>query len=343
MPFPLANTESIEDGESDSSTIAVDFRPKNFIVYRIKNMSTGRMYFGSTYNRLRRWGEHMKELENLTHKNPGLVGDARYFGTDVFKFSVLFRFDNRAAMLAREQLLLNMYWGRSCCYNSSSEVAIGAAPPRITVMKLPNHGDFMYRNFLSAHAIARELGVRKREVVDAIKLRLDVIGRFGLTVTRTKLSANDSGRLIRKLEAHGIGPAEVRARYLGDTLNQFSSILDSSKASIDGLASAVLANRYIVEQWMTGKRRISGPQQKLIGIIATRGLVWARHAFARQFSPEAIIKLRKRHSLSQEWLAALLNCKVEEISKWEANTKAPGQVERLLMTKIYMSGMHELL
>lgn len=94
---------------------------------------------------------------------------------------------------------------------------------------------------------------------------------------------------------------------------------------------------------MTGKRRISGPQQKLIGIIATRGLVWARHAFARQFSSDAIIKLRKRHSLSQEWLAALLNCKVEEVIKWEAGMKVPGEIERLLMTKIHMSGISELL
>lgn len=57
-------------------------------VYAIKNLVSGRAYIGRAVNMSRRWGHHLYNLKNGTHRNPFLQRAWDRYGPDAFQFAI---------------------------------------------------------------------------------------------------------------------------------------------------------------------------------------------------------------------------------------------------------------
>lgn len=132
----------------------------NFVVYRIKNNANGRVYFGSSDNFGRRERQHRKSIEECSGPSHLMRLDIErngYTNRD-FLFRIVARFDNQNAMLEREQALINMYWGTANSYNGSHEVKSGTIKKTLVAW---NMRTLETRNYLSCHAISKDLGIKK--------------------------------------------------------------------------------------------------------------------------------------------------------------------------------------
>lgn len=87
------------------------------VVYRIINTENGRMYFGSTSEPQKRLKKHIDDLRLSCHHNPGLNADYKIHGRGAFKARILRTFDSMDKALLMEQVYIDMFYGRSCCYN----------------------------------------------------------------------------------------------------------------------------------------------------------------------------------------------------------------------------------
>lgn len=88
-------------------------------IYRITNLSNGRIYIGSAKPFKRRWNRHCNALNQGRHKNHYLQADFNKCGSDVFVFNVLEVVEGtKEERLAREQIYLDLYHD-DCqqCYN----------------------------------------------------------------------------------------------------------------------------------------------------------------------------------------------------------------------------------
>ena len=132
----------------------------NFVVYRLKNKINGRVYFGSSNNFGRREQQHRKSIEECSGPSYLVKLDIQRngFTNRDFVFRIVARFDNQAAMLAREQLLINMYWGTANSYNGSHEVKGGTIKKTLVAWNMKT---LETRNYLSSHAIFKDLGIKK--------------------------------------------------------------------------------------------------------------------------------------------------------------------------------------
>lgn len=88
-------------------------------IYRITNLSNGRVYVGSAKPFKRRWNRHCNALNQGRHINHYLQADFNKCGTEVFVFEVLEIVEGTGEeRLAREQIYLDLYHD-DCqqCYN----------------------------------------------------------------------------------------------------------------------------------------------------------------------------------------------------------------------------------
>ncbi|MFO1278443.1 MAG: GIY-YIG nuclease family protein [Burkholderiaceae bacterium] len=67
---------------------------RNFVVYRIKNMINGRVYFGSTNNFNNRMAQHLKVMRGQGKGLPNYLRDIQRLGhkPEDFSFRVIARF-----------------------------------------------------------------------------------------------------------------------------------------------------------------------------------------------------------------------------------------------------------
>lgn len=88
-------------------------------IYRITNLSNGRVYIGSATPFKRRWNRHCNALIQGRHKNHYLQADFNKCGSDAFVFNVLEVVEGtREDILAREQIYLDLYHDDCLqCYN----------------------------------------------------------------------------------------------------------------------------------------------------------------------------------------------------------------------------------
>lgn len=155
----------------------------NFITYRIRNKINNNVYFGSSGNINRRKTEHLRDLKNGTHPNPNLKRDAEIYGVDAFEFKILGRYSNSRDMLAHEQLLISMFYGRKNCYNHQQFVPIqdGLSFCLVIHVSEKSNSNFKLGNlaihsahtkfeiFISAHAVAKRFCIPKSDVLNALK------------------------------------------------------------------------------------------------------------------------------------------------------------------------------
>ena len=171
---------------------------KNYIVYRMKNKVNGRVYFGSTANFGERKRAHIRAIEK---KNLSLGGqyvrDAIIYGhkSSDFVFSILDKFSNKEEMLRREQKLLNMYWGTRNCYNLWHEVAEGLSPPLLFVWDMRT---LEVRNYLSCHAIRKDLGFSKKEIYDVLVGKRDCVNGWVIEYWEAKRTKNEVSEMYKR-------------------------------------------------------------------------------------------------------------------------------------------------
>lgn len=160
-----------------------------FVVYRIRNSVTKRQYFGSTNNPLRRWSDHLRDLENGSHPNLKLYKDFQANGIGSFEFRILNRCKSIEEARAIEQRLITMYWGRANCLNAAQIVEIENGPDHYIAITAELQAFRTRRNsmrgtniklqgaitklkgwgqYLSVHGAARDLGLSKAEVEAAL-------------------------------------------------------------------------------------------------------------------------------------------------------------------------------
>ena len=159
----------------------------DFCVYRIKNLKSNRVYFGSTNNPLKRWTQHLRDFEFGTHVNEKLREDFDEYGFDSFEFKIIRKCANAEEMYAREQSLIIMFWGRSICCNLA--IAVDVKNSLSMIKLIAEHETYRKRrsaktqgaitkikgwgSYLSVHALARDLSLPKARVEAA----LDVQGK----------------------------------------------------------------------------------------------------------------------------------------------------------------------
>ena len=157
----------------------------DFCVYRIKNMKSNRVYFGSTNNPLRRWTEHLRDFEFGTHVNEKLRKDWDEYGFDSFEFKIIRRCASVEEMHAREQSLIIMFWGRSICCNR--EIAVDVKNKSSMTVLIAEHETYRklrsiknqsaitkvkgWGSYLSVHALAKDLSLPKARVEAALNIQ----------------------------------------------------------------------------------------------------------------------------------------------------------------------------
>lgn len=135
----------------------------NFVVYRIKNTINGRVYFGSTNNFNGRRLQHLKIMRGEGKGLPNYLRDIKRLGhkPEDFCFRVVAKFDNQIDMLKCEQMFLDMYWGTVSCYNTAHEVHENWVKKTLVVWNMET---LEARQYLSCHAIRKDLGISKESI-----------------------------------------------------------------------------------------------------------------------------------------------------------------------------------
>jgi 5'-3' exonuclease len=157
----------------------------DFCVYRIKNLKSNRVYFGSTNNPLRRWTQHLRDFEFGTHVNEKLHEDFSEHGFDSFEFRIIKKCASAEEMHAREQSLIIMFWGRSICCNQA--IAVDVKNRLSMIMLIAEHETYRKRrsvktqgaitkikgwgSYLSVHALAKDLNLPKARVEAALDVQ----------------------------------------------------------------------------------------------------------------------------------------------------------------------------
>jgi hypothetical protein len=171
---------------------------KNYVVYRMKNKVNGRVYFGSTANFSERKRAHIRAIEK---KNLSLGGqyvrDAIIYDHQPsdFVFSILDRFSNKEEMLRHEQKLLNMYWSTRNCYNLWHEVVEGFSPPLLFVWDMRT---LEVRNYLSCHAIRKDLGFSKKDINDVLVGKKDCVNGWVIEYWEMKRTKDEVSEMYKR-------------------------------------------------------------------------------------------------------------------------------------------------
>lgn len=178
--------------ESLAQNNILNYNKKNvkYYVYRIKNIISQNIYFGSTNNPRRRWREHILDLELGRHINQKMRDDFCKFNIDSFRFKILKVFETADEMLAWEQLLISMYYGRSNCCNR--DIITNKAKPLTYTIVVAEHKSYKrnkskktqgsitkikgWGDYISIHAASKDLEISKkiiRSIINTSKKTVD--------------------------------------------------------------------------------------------------------------------------------------------------------------------------
>jgi hypothetical protein len=184
---------------------------KTFVVYRIKNLVNGRMYFGSTRRFARRRQEHLRSISDRSGPTHFMRLDIRGYGFTVadFSFRILARFDNEIDMLECEQKFLKMYWGTTNCYNSAFQVVEGWVTRTLVVWNMKT---LEARNYLSCHAVRKDLGIDKgtiQKILGGLKVHSNfwVVENWGKRRTVREVVEIYRSQRVR-LPTHALDPRQ---------------------------------------------------------------------------------------------------------------------------------------
>jgi group I intron endonuclease len=87
-------------------------------VYKISNLTNGRIYIGSTYRFKKRYTNHNNQLKSNSHKNTFLQNDYNKCGPNSFLFEVIEVIEDKESRILAEQVLIDEYYdNQKQCYN----------------------------------------------------------------------------------------------------------------------------------------------------------------------------------------------------------------------------------
>jgi len=94
-------------------------------IYKIENLSNGKVYIGSSISIQKRWGAHKNSLRRQVHENRHLQNAWNKYGPDGFKWDVLLQC-RPSDRLFYEQRALDAYQSASVGYNKHPSAGSGA-------------------------------------------------------------------------------------------------------------------------------------------------------------------------------------------------------------------------
>ena len=108
------------------------------VIYKIRNITNGKFYVGSTCDSRERFRNHRKMLRGNRHHCKHLQASWNKYGEDFFKFEIIEELDNSDLLFEVENLWLQGWVGKKECYNSGRSAE---APMRgIATKDHPNYG-----------------------------------------------------------------------------------------------------------------------------------------------------------------------------------------------------------
>jgi len=314
-------------------------KAKSYVVYVIRNDRSKRLYVGSTGDVESRWKTHKKEMLNGQHPNRKIVADVEAFGIDSFRFSIISRHASVDQMLAKEQLVLNVFWGRTCCYNIRHEVIQDTINHFVRADK-PSAGEFL--RFLSVHAASKELGIPKSEIKRVMNVRPYLAGGFLWTDSTHTIDYQELRQLSLELDM----PTQSGHQLPIVNYTHVRQILKFYKLDSQGLASLLQVMPATVDRWQQedDPRPPKGPVLVLLVLLDRNGLEWFNCGGAmREFTAEEIQQIQKKYGMSDSVLATLFNSNRDDVRRWGNDSKSPSGAELKLLNLLHEHGVKQFL
>lgn len=93
------------------------------VIYKIRNITNGKFYVGSTCDSRERFRSHRKGLRGNRHHCKHLQASWNKYGEDFFKFEVIEQVASSDLLFAAEDIWLSEWFGHAQCYNSGRSAA----------------------------------------------------------------------------------------------------------------------------------------------------------------------------------------------------------------------------
>ena len=87
------------------------------VIYKIRNLTNGKFYVGSTVDARVRFQTHRRKLRAGKHQSPHMQAAWNKYGEDCFKFEIVEVVPEGEDLLAAEQKWLDDHAGKPYCYN----------------------------------------------------------------------------------------------------------------------------------------------------------------------------------------------------------------------------------
>jgi len=93
------------------------------VIYKIRNLTNGKFYVGSTVDARVRFQTHRRKLRAGKHQSPHMQAAWNKYGEDCFKFEVVEVVPESGDLLAAEQKWLDAHAGKPYCYNWATDAS----------------------------------------------------------------------------------------------------------------------------------------------------------------------------------------------------------------------------
>lgn len=93
------------------------------VIYKIRNVTNGKFYVGSTVDSRVRFQAHRRNLKAGKHQSPHMQAAWNKYGEDCFKFEVVEHIANPEDLLKAEQVWLDAHAGKPYCYNWATDAS----------------------------------------------------------------------------------------------------------------------------------------------------------------------------------------------------------------------------
>jgi group I intron endonuclease len=238
-------------------------------VYRIVNLTNGKVYIGSTKGFKQRAYQHETRLNSGRHHNKHLLASWQKYGTEKFLFEIL-EVTNGTLVERRkaEQRYVDLYlknWEE--CYNLNRYVALGDGPwsktPELTRLKM-RIAKLGKPRGPQGEETKRKIGLansgKKRSKEELARLKIAMLGKRHSLKTRRRISETMKRKNLKPPSWKGKQHSEATKEKMSKTVYQ----LDSSGSLISTFTSTQQASLSTgvdsgsISKCCNGKRKAAG-------------------------------------------------------------------------------------
>lgn len=206
------------------------------VIYKIRNVTNGKFYVGSTTNTRERFRSHRNRLRNNKHHCLHLQASWNKYGEDCFKFEIIETVESEDLLWDAENRWLEENFGKPHCYNAGRSAD---APMRGRTGELsPNYKRVWGQEFKDKVAI----GIKA--VYDADPSSHPRLGKQHTEETKAKISAR-----VQQAVAEGRGgafiPSEETRKKMSESLkgNQNALGYKRTDAEREAIRQRTLGNK----------------------------------------------------------------------------------------------------